>query len=93
MPNANVQNNAIVFRPGVMLRRQLEAIAQAQEMTLSDVVRAACTDYVVNASPTPEAPVPFLGVMTGGKEDALLWSAIKKVFQEVLPQEELREAA
>lgn len=89
----DVKNNAIVFRPGVLLRQQLQAIAQAQEITLSDVVRAACLDYVANASPTPEQDVPFLGVMTGGKEDAILWQAIKKVFQESLPQEELRKAA
>lgn len=90
----DVKNNAIVFRPGAMLRQQLQATAQAQEITLSEVVRAACMNYVANASPTPEAPVPFLGVITGGKDDAALWQAIKKVFQEGLSQEEeLREAA
>lgn len=87
-----VQNTAIVFRPGVKLRQQLQAIATAQEITLSEVVRAACLNYVENNSPAGEG-IPFLGVITGGKDDAELWQAIKKVFQEGLSKEELREAA
>jgi len=72
------QNNAIVFRPGAWLRQRLEAVANAQGLSLSDVVRAACKNYVAN-EPSPNIPV--MGVITGGSEDAKLWEIIKKEFQ------------
>jgi hypothetical protein len=72
------QNNAIVFRPGPGLRQRLEAVANAQGLSLSQVIRAACENYVANE---PGPNIPVMGVVTGGAEDAQLWEAIKKEFQ------------
>lgn len=84
------QNNPIVFRPGPGLRDRLMAVAEAQGLTISQVIRAACENYVAG-SPTPA--IPIVGTITGGADDAALWEAIKKVFQANFGDNEIRRAA
>lgn len=84
------KNNPIIFRPGPGLRDRLMVIADAQGMTISQVVRAACENYVAN-EPSPRVPV--VGTITGGPEDAALWDAIKKVFQANFGDNEIGRAA
>lgn len=50
------------FRCSPKLRAALEQVAEAQEMTLSEVIRAACEDYTF---PYRSIRVPLIGTISG----------------------------
>jgi hypothetical protein len=60
------------------LFEQLQAVAQAQGLTVSDIARAACEDYT--APDQRPRTLPLMGVIGGGREDLAVWEAIKAEF-------------
>lgn len=72
-------NNLIPFRCSDRLKSQLTQVAQTQEVTLSEVIRLACEHYV-SQTPLESNVIPFVGTITGGKDDQTIWEAIKAAF-------------
>lgn len=59
------------FRCLPKLRAALERVAEAQEMTLSEVIRAACEEYV---APHQAFKVPIVGTIS---EKGIEWKSEK----------------
>lgn len=57
-----MKDATIVLRVESRLKRKLEQVAKAQEMTLADVYRAALEDYV---APDVGFTVPIVGTLSG----------------------------
>lgn len=63
------------------LFEQLQAVALAQGLTVSDIARAACEDYT-SPGQRPRT-LPLMGTIGGGREDLAVWDAIKAEFEQV----------
>lgn len=57
-----MKDATIVLRVDSRLKRKLESVAKAQEMSLADVCRAAFEDYV---APDVGFTVPIVGILSG----------------------------
>jgi len=65
-----MKTEAIVVRVVPSLKRRLEQVAQCQEITLSEVIRAACEDYT---APNPKAVVlPIMGQIS---DKGIVWKS------------------
>ena len=65
-----MKTEAIVVRVVPSLKRRLEQVAQCQEITLSEVIRAACEHYT---APDPQAVVlPVLGQIS---DKGIVWKS------------------
>lgn len=65
-----MQTERIEVRVKPSLKRRLEQVAECQEMTLSEVIRAACEDYT---APNPQAVVlPVLGHIS---DQGIVWKS------------------
>lgn len=76
------QEKYIPFRCSGKLYDRLAQVAEVQDLTISEVVRLACEDYV-SQSPQKHNLIPFVGTITGGSEDAAIWEAIKAEFVQI----------
>ena len=76
----------IPFRSSPKLRAKLEIVAQAQEISVSEVIRLACEHYVSGV----ELPVaPVLGELSAKGTD---WNSIHAKLATVLASEEKKVA-
>lgn len=57
----SAKTEKLEFRCSQKLRDALIRVAEAQEMTLSDVIRAACEDYT---APYAAVRVPIVGIIS-----------------------------
>lgn len=67
----STKTKSISFRCSEKLRERLQRVAQEQEMTISEVITAACEDYT---TPHPLVSIPVLGVIS---QKGIEWNSSK----------------